>query len=202
MITEEYFCRYQELQNLLERVYVDIYSLQEIDQYNESLQKNRENLIKCSFNILGHICELLKADLGLTIWKIYIDNDKKANTIPHLASYIYNLSLENKSPIVRIKTSLPTELRDVSKRLSAIRKNYLAHNDLVKQHASVQLSEMIELAKYLHETMNGLCYVDLDERVSPISDQQLLSMKMNVSLGLGLMIHKSNIPINIRKDEE
>jgi hypothetical protein len=132
---DEYFQRYKALQALLEQAYVDIYALQEIERYNESVKEGNRALLKSSYNVLGHICELLKADLGLTIWKIHSDGNGKANTINKLREFInhnyLDLIHENEIP----KMSLPKSLRTTEKKLSQLRNTFLAHNDAEKSHA-------------------------------------------------------------------
>ncbi len=194
-VKAEYFRKYEELQALLERAYVDIYSLEEIENYNKSSQKDGYVLTKSSFHVLGHLCELLKEDLGLTIWKIYID-DGRANTIKKLSTYIY----QNCSNLVDVsslpKLRLSPELRQVESQLTMLRNNYLAHNDDEKKHTSIQLAEMVFIVEELRIKLNGLCFSDLDSRVTEITDQHLKSIKFDVSFGLGMMIHRSTFPLN------
>lgn len=197
----EYYRRYEELQFLLEQAYVDIYSLEEIEKYNKSVHEDGRALTKSSFNVLGHICELLKADLGLTIWKIYSDDDAKANTIKHLSTYIHLNCSDIVDASTLPKMGLPSELRDAKSRLTTLRKNHLAHNDSQKAHASIQISEMVAIVENLRTKLNGLCFTKLDARAREITDQQLLSIKFNVSFGLGMMIHKSTFPLNKQSNQ-
>ena len=195
-VKAEYFRKYEELQVLLERAYVDIYSLEEIESYNKSAQNNGFVLTKSSFHVLGHVCELLKVDLGLTIWKIYVDDDGKANTIKKLSTYIH----QNCSNIVEVsslpKMRLSPELRQVESQLTMLRNNYLAHNDDEKKHTSIPLAEMVSIVEELRIKLNGLCFTDLDSRVTEITDQHLKSIKLSVSFGLGMMIHRSTFPLS------
>ena len=194
-ISEEYYRRYEELRCLLERAYVDIYALQEIEHYNESVQKDGHVLPRSSFDVLGHICELLKADLGLTIWKIYFDENPKANTIKSFLSYICKNCANLVNGLHLPKTSLPKELRDTEKQLSILRKKHLAHNDAEKQHTTIKISELISITEHLRTVLNGLCFSDIDKRATVITDQRLLKIRCSVSLGLGMMIYRNTFPI-------
>jgi hypothetical protein len=130
---DDYYQRYEALQMLLERVYVNIYALQEIDRYNESAQGGDRALPKGCFYVLGHICELIKADLGLSIWKLFSDDNPRANTIKSLGRFLkennHNLISMGEIP----KMSLPKTLRLSEERLSLLRKTFLAHNDAKKK---------------------------------------------------------------------
>jgi len=199
---DEYFQRYKALQALLEQAYVDIYALQEIERYNESVKEGNRVLLKSSYNVLGHICELLKADLGLTIWKIHSDGNGKANTINKLREFINHNYLDlihaNEIP----KMFLPKSLRTTEKKLSQLRNTFLAHNDAEKSHASVQLPDMIAIVDELRNMLNALCFSAIDSRVQQTIDKTLLAMQFNVSFGFGLMINRSTFPINTGKSEE
>ena len=194
-VEAEYYRRYEELQLLLEQAYVDIYSLEEIENYNKSIQRDGRAMMQSCFNVLGHICELIKADLGLTIWKMYSDDDSKASTIKSLSSFVHQNCAEKIDVSALPNMSLSRGLRDAESRLKILRKNYLAHNDSQKLHVSIQLSEMVFIVDELRGKLNGLCFTDLNPRVSQITDKRLMSIKSNVSIGLGMMIYRSTIPI-------
>lgn len=150
MVTnEKYFNLYDELYGLLLRAYYDVYSLKEIECYNESIKNGDNVLIKSSFNVMSHICELLKADLGLIIWKVFSDTNSKANTLRSLCSKLRNISLEQSLNLVLPRLGLPSEFRSVEFRLSVLRKTFLAHNDKDKLHTSVKLDELIRLLGFL-----------------------------------------------------
>ena len=197
-LSEEYYRRYEELQSLLERAYVDIYALQEIEKYNAFVQNDGYALPKSSFNVLRHISELLKVDLGLTVWKISIDNNQKANTIQHLSNYIRsscaNLVDVNHLP----KTSFPKGLKNTANQLNTIRKNHLAHNDSEKQSVVIKISEIADMAEHLKTVLNGLCFSNIDKRAMMITDQDLRIIRNNVSLGLGMMIYRNTFPIKFK----
>ena len=191
----KYFRKYEELRCLLERAYVDIYSLEEIENYNKSAQNDGYFLTNSSFRVLGHISELLKTDLGLTICKVYTD-DGKVNTIKKLSTYIH----QNCSNIVDVsslpKMGLSQELCKVESHLTKLRNSFLAHNDDKKTHTSIQLAEMVSVVEELRRKLNRLCFVDLDSRATEITDQNLQSIKLDVSFGLGMMIHRSTFPLS------
>jgi len=191
---EEYRIRYDELFNLITRAYINIYVLKETESFSKSMQERKDVLLfKSTKNIIEHMSELLKTDLGLTIWKIYSDENNKANTIKHLNTYIrkYLQDQDGTTTIKSLKIKPPEEIRDIEKRLCILRRNFLAHNDKEKQDVSVEVTEMERFLDFLRETLNKLCFSELDERVEKMTKQKLLSIQQSSSFGWGNMIRRS-----------
>ena len=191
---DEYYQRYVELQFFMKRAYVDIYSLEEIENYNKMILNKNRAMAECSLDVLVHICELLKSDLGLIVWKMYSDENVKANTIKHLSNYIKK-NYSGDTNLVLPKMRLSSELREIESRIGTLRKTFFAHNDLIKAGGSVHFTEMKSIVEELRNKLNGLCFEKLDSRVLKTDDKQLMSIKYSVSLGFGMMIQNNVYPI-------
>ena len=63
---------------------MDRYLLEEIVNYTEDIKQYEGACKTRAYPVLGHISSMLKKDLCLVIWKVYCDEDKKANTIQTL----------------------------------------------------------------------------------------------------------------------
>lgn len=192
---KEYLNRYLELQDYLQAAYIDIFCLEEIEKYNESIRKDGRALLESSFNVLGHICELLKADLGLTIWKLFFDDDTKANSIKTLKGFLrreFDNSIADSLPKLR----LPENLDEPSKQLQLLRNKYLAHADYEKSGASVELFDLKRIVEELRRMLNAMCFKQIDNSVTETTDNNLKAIQFNVSFGLGLMIRRSTFPVD------
>lgn len=75
---EKYYRRYEDICSLILMAYHDLYLIQTIDE----IKPTHTSIGGSTLHVLSHICELAKADLALTIWKIFLDgNSNKANTL-------------------------------------------------------------------------------------------------------------------------
>ncbi len=120
---EEYCRRYNSLYSLVLQAYADMYMLEAITE----LRPDSNSLDPDAFYTLRHICELIKSDFALTIWKVLIDeNDREANTLRTLCTYL-GQKFEK-----RIKNKFSQSTLQIAKDIQAIRKKYLAHNDKEK----------------------------------------------------------------------
>lgn len=196
MANEEYLARYDELKNLLVKAYCDVYALQEIERYNKSVQNGGSALLKNSFNALEHICELLKADMGLTVWKMFSDENKKANTVRSLCRYLHKLPEAESLNLKLPKLTLPHELRTAERQLCSIRKNFLAHNDISKAYITIKIDDIVKILHCITDIMNALCFTQIDESAKPLTEQEQKAIQFNISFGLGLMINRSTFLIS------
>ncbi len=190
---KEYVQRYETLQNLLLNAYVDVFSLNEIGKFNETRGEDDRVLFQSSSHVIGHIIDLLKADLALTVWKLYSDPNPKANTIKHLGNFIKKTD-NNKAYCVP-KMSLSNSIKDIEKKLTTLRNTYLAHNDSAIQSVSIPLSDLECLVEDLRTKLNSMCFEQIDTGITEITNKHLNSIKFDVSFGLGLMLRRSTFPI-------
>ena len=193
--SDEYFKRYDMLKSLLVEAYINIYAIEEIDRYNHSIITEKMALTKSSLGILSHICDLLKSDLGNIIWKLYYDQDSDTNTIKHLNTFIYKNYANSIGTIRMPKMSLSDNLKNVGNELIILRNNFLSHNATDRSGISIQIDDLKTIVEELKNKLNGLCLPTVDARVTPITNQQLQALKLDVSFGLGIMINQSTFPV-------
>ena len=65
---EEYYRRYEDICSLILMAYHDLYLIPTIDE----IKPTHTSIGGSTLHVLSHICELAKADLALTIWKIFL----------------------------------------------------------------------------------------------------------------------------------
>ena len=87
MNTRSYYEQYEELQELLLSAYVDVFILDGLEQYNQSLETSHTCLIRDSFMFLNHVAGLCRDDLGISITKLLEDGN--SNTIKTLNSVVH-----------------------------------------------------------------------------------------------------------------
>ncbi len=189
MIDEEYFRRYLELREMIESGYVDYFILESIEGYNQLVQESQKALPKDSLNVIGHIIEVIKDDLGLTIWKL-TENSSDANRIGTLEKYLKE-KYQNFSSI----SYSPKTKNLLTKSLSEIRKHSLAHNSLQKGNTSISITSLKESLDEIKGKFNSSCKMQYDSRVSPIEDSEIFSLQFHVSMGFRWMIENSVVQI-------
>ena len=97
-------------------------------------------------------------DVALTIWKVSIDNDGKANTFKQLKTLLHQKLHLNVS---EIKLTLPKELEES---ITQLRKRFLAHNDADKSKVCdirVELEPIENALAELRSFLNKLCCINL-----------------------------------------
>lgn len=149
MDDKEYLDRYNELQAHIVRAYKDYYYLQTIGDLDA-----RFGFEEATNDSLSHICELLKTDLCLLIWKSCIDTASDANTLKSLKNSIC------KEYGFRPKDKYFQGLDDEEKTISSMRSMAIAHNLTERTLKNVKTES---LGKYLFEgirMLNGICLTD------------------------------------------
>lgn len=169
MIDDVYFERCNELYHLILKAYIDKNLIKTIEVKRSKMEKN--------FYVVGHVCELLKADLALTIWKIYLDNDKKANTIKNLNSYICTTYSKTKA-----STKLPKHYNESLKNLCEARSQFIAHNDISKCDTKITMNELYKILDEIRKIYNALCNESIDDRVIPILDCDIYALELKTIL--------------------
>ena len=105
---DECFLRYDELKRLLYRAYTDFFIVQGINEKSLSIRDRNRQFTP----ILSHICILATQDMALTIWKVSIDNDGKANTFKQLKTFLHQKLHLNVSEIKNSKIALRNYVKD------------------------------------------------------------------------------------------
>ena len=191
MLNEEYYKRYKELYGLINQAYLDRGILEGIAEY-QSVSKNQGyTLNNMSFLALQHICELSKADLALTIWKL-TDSESKSNTIETLKTYLITQCG------AKISAKLDKKTTKDLKNISTARNTYLAHNDLNKFGNTIKIEDMYAVLENIRQYFNQLCCQNVDERVECLTDIAVSLYKGKIGMGLHLLLlNSSNVPTEI-----
>ncbi len=188
-IDEEYFKRYSELRDLIVAGYVDYYVLNSAEDYNRMVQNGHKSLPKDSFNVVGHVLEVIKTDLGMILWKL-TENSSDSNRIGTLEQY-----LKRKYSLVSSISFSPKTKRIIQKSLTEIRNDSLAHNSLEKRKASITIESLKEVLDEICKKFNSLCYKQIDDRVKPIEDMDKHTLNAHVKLGIHWMLVNSALPL-------
>lgn len=183
MRNDEYFERCNGLYCMILRAYVDKALLVTMENSTKSENDGSMQLGKRSYHVLGHICELLKYDLALTIWKIYIDNNTKANTVKHLNGYMYKLKMGTKKSV-----NLSHNYDAVCDDIESMRHAFLGHNDLKKCNKKIDVKTMYDILDEIREVYNALCDPAIDDRVTRVEEKDVGGINLNAFLGLFPMI--------------
>lgn len=165
------------------RAYVDKALLETIEGSTKSENDTVVYLGKRSYHVLGLICELLKYDLALTIWKVYIDGNAKANTIKHLNGFMHKLGAGTKK-----STNLSKEHETVCNDITSMRHAFLGHNDLNKCDKKIDVKTMYDILNAIKKMYNALCDTAIDDRVVRVEEKDIGGINLNTFLGLFPMI--------------
>lgn len=180
-LDNEYYTRCEELYHLILKAYIDKSIIVATEQ--ESVKHLADNSFESrKSDVLGHLIELAKNDLALTVWKIYCDNDNRANTLKHLNAY-----LNSKEICLHKKTKLSQKFDDLISELDAFRKKFLAHNDSGRTNVSLPLSELYLVLDEIRNIYNDLCSPFIDDRVQKIKDEDCYCIEINTALGMMLL---------------
>jgi len=183
---DEYYSLCEELYHLILKAYIDKALLEAIEMNNSVIKQSLMVMERRSFNVLGHICELIKSDLALTIWKVYFDNDGKAGTLKKLSRLLrnsFNTATDNNH-----FAKLSKKYSGIQLELNILRNEFLSHNDQRKSGAKIELSDLYSVLDELKEMYNSLCDTSVDKRVRKITPQDTGAISFNSVLGFTQII--------------
>ena len=147
MNDQEYVDRYNELYALLERAYKDYNYLQAIGDID-----SRFGFEDITSGSISHICELLKTDLCLLIWRTCIDTGSDTNTLRSLKNASYKaFGIGTKEKYFQ---NISAEAENA---ISQMRTNAIAHSITDRNLKDVKVDD---LGEYLHEGirfLNDIC---------------------------------------------
>ena len=161
---DEYFKRCNGLHYLLNTAFMD----KSLLKMNDSIRADRIALKKQNSDILQHLCNLIKRDLALTIWKIYIDDDEKANTIKKLNSFVSKLG---NRPKVSIKLS--SKYKRVCKDITQMRNTSLSHADWCGSNSTIIINDLFGILDEIKNMYNSMCDITLDDRVQQLEKRDI-----------------------------
>ena len=177
-LEEQIFRNYNELYSLILHCYKDISIL---DGYKE-LQTKRAEIYNRIPNVSNHIVQLVQKDLALTIWKIYFDGDKNANTIPKFRNRINDELRKIGFEYKQVKKG--KIVGDVESKLVSMRRQVLAHTDMTRSNSRIEISDLEDMLNVMCKEFNNICNVIEDERVIGISDIDIGLQDMNYQVEL------------------
>lgn len=186
---ENYYLMYLDLYELIIKSYDDTFVLDELKRYNESLKNGNATLPKAREIVISHICELVKTDMGLNLWKLCKDSTG-ATTMAKFNQSVHVLAKENNVEVCSVDISIPNEMVETVNKLDALRNKFIAHDDISREHAIVNIEKLTKILEFEKDVFNQLCISNLDERICPITDAVILSRRMRFSFGLGYLINK------------
>ena len=188
---EEYYKRYINLFNLIRQAYLDEYFLNSIENFKDDLPHEINWDVHSYVFVVSHICELVKRDLALTLWKIFYDDNGKANTLKGLKKYLFTQYQK------QIKYKETANIRNIRTQISAARNSFIAHNTLANTTLSLQCVDLINALHDIRLFFNMLCLPDIDSRVKPISETQIYNISFQEKFGFERMLKNA---LQQRKD--
>lgn len=188
---EEYARRYIRIYALLKSAYMDKYLLEEIDRYTKELNNEKGIIDTRVYSVLTHLCELIKKDLCLIIWKVYCDTNTKANTLMSLGRFLTSITHK------RYPTELSKELRRHKDTISNLRSKWLAHNDTTSTNDSIEIQVLYTILDELREILNSLCDKKVCSSIAILSDFELIPLKLNGVIGFTEMLYRDNRPVGL-----
>ena len=164
---EQFYRNYNELYTMIKQCYCEVAIL---EAYIE-LQKDRPDLYNKVINISNQFVFLLQKDLELTLWKIYYDNDSKANTIPKFRNTVNDILRNCNCPDKQVKKQKGN--RKTEETVKIMRRQFLAHTDMTR--------------------FNCICEVVDDDQVIGISENEIGKQKYSCQMQLlSLYIQKQD----------
>ena len=164
ILEQQLFRNYNELYELILCCYKDVSILQEYDK----LQKEKSDLYNMALNISNHFVRLVQKDLALTLWKIYYDTNKNANTVSKFRNAINKLLQDSDrefKPVKKEKTN-----KSIENKLIMMRREFLAHADMKRDSSKIVICELKELLDLICSEFNRVCDVIDDNRIGNISE--------------------------------
>ncbi len=182
MRSDEYYNKYSGILNDLTRAFHDVFLLKTIEEVQS---KNELDNSLRSFPVMNHFCELAKADLGLTIYKILFDNSKPTtNTIKHFNSTGKKLGSQK-----NVKFNLSKETENLEVPLKSLRDTYLAHSDVNSTEAIVETVDLINATYEILDLINKMADNNIDDRVNPVTQNALLKIEHDFIAGTKLLMN-------------
>lgn len=185
---DRYYALFEELYSLIIQAHVDIFMLNELDCINDFA---RHRIFPAAFESLKHICALIQKDLCLTVWKLSSDRSKNATTLYRFQNYLREDCGLNK------RIALSKNTKKFLKELSAYRNLRLAHNDTERFNSVITLNTCKSALAEMLNMFNDLIIESIDDRVCPITAQEVLNYQVSTGLGFGYLLRNG---INLKLD--
>ena len=174
---------YLDLGYLLRRGYYDVFFLKGVEDHKALLEKNgTTDKPHVTHIMLGHMCELAKMDLCITIWKLLYDKNTRANSLMSMNRYLQGINGKH----YRVKLS--KELRDNEKVICNIRNQVMAHNDSVRSIDSITVSTLHCILNEIRIMLNDMCDRDVNPEVFLFDDEALHAMDLRCRISMRAML--------------
>ena len=178
---QEYVARYSELYALIERAYKDYYYLLTIGEIDKA-----PGFDEATTNAISHICELLKTDLCLLIWKLCIDTGSDTNTLRSLKNAEYKAF--GVGPTDKYFQNIGEDITNV---ISQMRNYAIAHAVTQRNLSGVKIDD---LGEYLFEgirLLNDLCLTE--KGVKEFDGMQMLRIRLGSEGGFRKLLEHGAI---------
>lgn len=171
----------EELRAVILQCYADIILLETFDKLSD--------IEKGSSFIEFHLSYIVKMDLALNVYKICIDKNKSANTIPKLVNCV-NRDFKDDKMFEPIKKNKMDKL--LENELKEMRSTFIAHLDINHNNKSIQINSIKTVVMNAKEDYNKVCDCDKLPLLKEyrINDKELYMINYEVSLGFGIMLAK------------
>ena len=175
---QEYVTRYNELYALLARAYKDYCYLQAIGDVG-----GRVGFEDAVTNAVSHICELLKTDLCLLIWKTCIDTGSDTNTLKSLKNAAYKAY-----KLVPKDKYFQNISEEATNAITQMRSYAIAHTITERHLKNVKTDD---LGQYLFDgikLLNDMCLAD--KGVKPFDGMLMLQIKLGSEGGFRWLLER------------
>ena len=176
----DYTDRYNEIHAMLHSAYMDLYYLKILGGYENENGGYRADL----YSPLVHICELMKRDLCLNLWKVCFDKNGKANTLPHLKNLLHESYGKN------IKTKFFQGMTAEINQIETMRKTSLAHTDANRTGITIQVTSFETILHEARKYLNELCCTEISQDVHELADAELMNIQLDASLRFGTILRQ------------
>ena len=179
---EEYYQRQSNIYSLLFQAYLDKYLLESVDYFKANLPKETNSEINNTVFVVAHFCDLAKRDLALTLWKVFYDNSKDANTVKNLNRYLFE---QHRFKYKVVETENIKKIRPL---IIAARNGFIAHNLMDDTGRILQISDMLDALEDVRSIFNVLSLKTFDSRVKPLTDSQTYSISFYEKMGFNPLL--------------
>ncbi len=185
---EEYYRRYWRLSNTLSDTIVLIVFLEKIEEYQADITTHNGNEYYAIKRALLVLCQVIKERIILNICKMCSDEGEDVNSLPKLGSYLRGLD----QPI-EARAGFSALLNHRLQELTDARNGFIAHDLLSHQEPTLRnfIQKVKEIVDEITRIFNGLCYKELDYRVSEFDDKTEDLFENTFGLGFETIIQKS-----------
>lgn len=181
--SQQYRDLYLDLGCLLRRGYYDVFFLKGVEDHKAILAHNgTAQKPHVTHIMLGHMCELAKMDLCITIWKFLYDKNPRANSLMSMNRFLYGINGKH------YRMKLSKELQKNETVICNIRNQVMAHNDSVRELDSITVSTLHCILDEIRIILNDMCDKEVNSEVFPFYDEALHAMDLRCRVSMRAML--------------